>query len=143
MSDDAAKKARDDGQKALADMHQADTVEGIFGAFLVLSEAVGKLAKEVAVEKRERRLAKRRLRYAIRKQQGIKPKAKPAPEPEPEYERATACYCSTCSHPPCGWCEGGGNCVHCGEPLNGDGHDVGGDEMACGECFAATETANA
>lgn len=134
MTDDELKKAHDDGQKALRDAFAAETPQGAIDGIIAFGRALSALAREAAIKKRERRLAKRRQRYALRKRLGIEPKPKPAPEPERDYERPTSCYCSATSHPPCGWCEGGGGCcTECGEEIGDDERD-GENGPICSAC---------
>ena len=82
-------------------------VEDIFDGFMRLSAIVQKLGQEKAERRRRKRNERARIKYAVRKQMGI-PQRKPKPESELDYYvPPTSCYCSTCGHPPCGWCESG------------------------------------
>jgi hypothetical protein len=107
---DNSESSRKEAESIISKVVHADSADDIWGGLAKLGRIVQKLAAETAQKKRERRLARRRESYRIKKLQGRLPaKKKPQPPVERwEYEPPTACYCSAVQRPPCGWCEGEG-----------------------------------
>lgn len=53
-----------------------------------------------------------------------------------EHEVPTGCYCSTCNNPPCGYCEGRGECDECGKRIKCDDvNEMKDGSFICSECY--------
>lgn len=88
-----------------------------------LSRGLQKIAEQGRVIRVEQARKAARERYAFRKKLGLLPdrsKATMDAKAEEECiarrdaqawadEEPESCYCSTCGHPPCSWCEGAGH----------------------------------
>lgn len=54
---------------------------------------------------------------------------------EYDYESAS-CYCSTTSSPPCGYCEGMGDCDECGRHFRcEDMQEIADGRLVCADCY--------
>jgi hypothetical protein len=55
-----------------------------------------------------------------------------------DHEVPTSCYCSTTSMPPCGYCEGKGDCGVCGSHFNCEElNEMNDGMMICDDCYEA------
>lgn len=70
-------------------------------------DAFKELARLDVEGRKERREARRVRRNELARLRRKSNPKKPIVVPEPEYDEPASCTCSTCSMPPCSWCEKG------------------------------------